>query len=133
MGPVHEYCAAFRDNGVWPNWPDVAHRGFDGMWSRFGAPRILSVQDYLRHTVEDEVYSAGALAAAMPPGPTEFVVLYGRLEAADWVGLSFNGPLEMELLTVFKRQTIEQLIRVHLRFGTFRERHRAPLHPAAVR
>ena len=57
-------------------------------------PRILSVQDPVRHTVEDEPYSDGALVAAMPPGATEFVVLYSRLEAADRVGLSFNveGP-----------------------------------------
>ena len=106
MGPMYEYCAAFRHDGAWPNWVDVARSGFRGLWSRFGAPRILLVFDYMGDKQDERPYSDQALVAAMPPGATEFVNMYSRVVPAGRVLVSFGweGPYIAASASVYESE-----------------------------
>ena len=91
MGAKYNYLAAFRHDPARVDWAELLLDGFDAMWSRFGPPRQLSVQNYVRYTVDDEPYSSRRLAEALPPGENELVMIYERKKRdGRGAALSFN-------------------------------------------
>ena len=96
MGAKYDYLAAFRHDPARVDWAELLLDGFDAMWSRFGPPRQLSVQNYvsLPPSTMSRIRER-RLAEALPPGENELVVIYDR-KKRDGRGalLSFNlqGP-----------------------------------------
>ena len=77
MGAKYDYCIAFRSREISDmKWGEVAMRGFDGMWRRFGGPNTLSRQNFEQLTVFDSHYSMGAFLDLLPPPHGETVVMY---------------------------------------------------------
>ena len=76
VGAKYNFAAAFRDPEVPRNWSDLVTVGFGTLWNRFGAPSLLSLQNYVLHTIDNKDFSIGGLTRVLPPRANEIVAIY---------------------------------------------------------